>query len=148
MRCWWCCFQKKSLILDTQVGPVFSQGSGRINQECSLVTYCTLYTFYEDTPHQTGCHAGQLAATRLNKFKLDPFKFQKYLLWIWLNILGHPVIEKIRIQNPRVKWHFCGVSLKSRMIRFHSMRPGCALCVAFWCERRDWDGTTFVERGS
>jgi hypothetical protein len=27
--------------------------------------------------------------------------------------LGHPTIEKFSIQNLRVKWHFCGVSLDS-----------------------------------
>jgi hypothetical protein len=34
-------------ILDTQVGPVFSRGSGRIYQECSALVTCT---FYENTP--------------------------------------------------------------------------------------------------
>jgi hypothetical protein len=55
--------------------------------------------------------------------------YQSALYYAWF-CLGHPAIEKFRIQNPRVKWHFCGVSL----IRM-SDRRGMFLCCwpgAFW----------------
>jgi hypothetical protein len=42
----------------------------------------------------------------------------------WLHVWqGHPTIEKFSIQNPRVRWHFCGVSQSWRARGASGKRP-------------------------